>query len=314
MDIYQLLIIKKRIVKRFLNTDKMKNLKYIFILIAICSTQMSSAQQDPNFTLYNFNMNIINPAFAGSNDTKQISLGYRSQWIGVSDAPNTQAFNYSTPLNNGLGLGISLVRDQVFVLQETDLTVDLSYKLQLSETHDLFFGVKTGASIVNIDLNKAGASGSDPLFSRNQSFINTQFGAGAYLRHKDYYVSISSPNFLTGKRYIKQGNAPRAAVDNLHMYYGAGYHFKVNENVMITPALMHRSTQGAPSSTDMSATVEYNKIQAGMNYRVNEMYSVFTLFDIMQNVRFGAAYDFTTSKINQINNNGSIEMLIRYQF
>jgi hypothetical protein len=64
----------------------------------------------------------------------------------------------------------------------------------------------------------------------------------------------------------------------------------------------------------MSATVEYNKIQAGMNYRINEMYSVFTLFDIMQNVRFGAAYDFTTSKINQINNNGSIEMLIRYQF
>jgi len=34
----------------------------------------------------------------------------------------------------------------------------------------------------------------------------------------------------------------------------------------------------------------------------------------MDNVRFGAAYDFTTSNINQVNNNGSIEMLIRYQF
>jgi hypothetical protein len=51
-----------------------------------------------------------------------------------------------------------------------------------------------------------------------------------------------------------------------------------------------------------------------MNYRLDEMYSVFALFDIMENVRFGAAYDFTTSKVNEVNNIGSIEMLIRYQF
>ncbi len=301
--------------KRFLNIEKMKNLTYILFLAAALIVQKSSAQQDPNFTLYNFNMNIINPAFAGSTDVQQISLGYRSQWVGVSDAPNTQALNYVSPLKNGLGLGVSLVRDQVFVLQETDLTIDLSYKLQLSQTHDLYFGVKTGASIVNIDLKKAGVIGiNDPLFSRNESFTNMQFGAGMYLKHEKYYVSISTPNFLNGKRYIKHGNAPKAAVDNLHLYYGAGYHFKINEQVQITPAFMHRSTKGAPSSTDISATVGYNQIQAGMNYRLSEMYSVFTLFNIMDNLRFGAAYDFTTSKINQINNNGSLEMLIRYQF
>jgi type IX secretion system PorP/SprF family membrane protein len=300
--------------KRLLNLKNMKNFKYICILIAICTVQKTIAQQDPNFTLYNFNMNIINPAFAGSTDAKQISLGYRSQWVGVSDAPNTQAINFTTPLRRGLGLGISLVRDQVFVLQETDLTVDVSYKVQLSNTHDLFFGVKTGASTINIDLTNAGAHGSDPLFSQNQSFVNMQFGAGAYLKHENYYVSISSPNFLTGERYVKQGNAPRAAVDNLHMYYGAGYHFKVSEMVTLSPAIMHRSTQGAPSSTDINATVNYNNIQAGMNYRVNEMYSIFALFDIIENVRFGAAYDFTTSKINEVNKNGSMEVLIRYQF
>lgn len=286
----------------------------ITITFALLVSSKAEAQQDPNFTLYNFNLNVINPAFAGSNDVKQISLGYRSQWIGINDAPNTQALNYTSPLKKGLGLGISLVRDQVFVLQETDFTVDLSYKLQLTETHDLFFGVKTGASFINIDLSKAGALGNDPLFTTNQSFTNMQFGAGLYLDHKKYYVSISSPNFLNGKRYVKQGNAPRAAVDNLHMYYGLGYHFMINENVKLTPGLMHRSTQGAPSSTDINATVDYNNIQAGMNYRLDEMYSVFALFDIMENVRFGAAYDFTTSKVNEVNNNGSIEMLIRYQF
>jgi type IX secretion system PorP/SprF family membrane protein len=292
----------------------MKNLKYILVLTALCSVNFMTAQQDPNFTLYNFNMNLINPAHAGSSGAKEISLGYRSQWIGISEAPNTQALNYTTPLKNNLGLGISLVRDQVFVLQETDITVDLSYKLKISETHDLYFGVKAGGSIVNIDLNKAGANGADPLFDKNQSFFNPQFGAGAYLRHDDFYISISSPNFLNGKRYVKQGNAPRAAVDNLHMYYGAGYHFKVNEQVQITPAVMYRNTDGAPSSTDLNATVKYNKIEAGMNYRIDEMYSIFTMFNIIDNVKFGAAYDFTTSKVNQTNNNGSMEVMIKYLF
>jgi len=259
-------------------------------------------------------MNLINPAYAGSNDAKEINLGYRSQWIGISEAPNTQALNYTSPLKNNLGLGISIMRDQVFVLQETDIAVDLSYKLKISETHDLYFGVKSGISVVNIDLNKAGANGADPLFSQNQSFFNAQFGAGAYLRHDDFYLSISTPNFLNGKRYVKQGNAPRAAVDNLHMYYGAGYYIRINQNVQITPAIMYRNTDGAPSSTDLNATLKYNNIEAGMNYRVDEMYSIFTLFNIIENVKFGAAYDFTTSKINQVNDNGSMEVMIRYQF
>ena len=196
----------------------MKKIITLAIAMTIALVQQTSAQQDPNFTLYNFNMNIINPATAGSNDMQTLSLGYRSQWIGLSDAPNTQVLNFTKPLNKGLGLGVSIVRDQVFVLQETDITVDVSYKLQLSETHDLYFGIKTGGSFVNIDLTKTGAV-NDPLFTENQNFFNAQFGAGLYVTHKDYYISISTPNFLNGKRYVKQGNAPRAAVDNLHMYY-----------------------------------------------------------------------------------------------
>ena len=51
-----------------------------------------------------------------------------------------------------------------------------------------------------------------------------------------------------------------------------------------------------------------------MNYRLDEAYSIFTLFNLTKNLSFGAAYDFTASDVNEINNNGSIEMLIRYKF
>ncbi len=294
--------------------NKMKSISKISLFATLFAINILVAQQDPNFTLYNFNMNIINPAYAGSNDTGEINLSHRSQWIGIDNAPSTQTLSYSTPLKNNLGLGVSIINDKVFVLSETDVAIDVSYKLKISETHNLFFGAKFGGGFVNIDLNNAGAPGNDPLFVSNQSFFNTHLGAGLYLKHKNYYVTLSTPNFLKGKRYEKQGNTPRAAVDNLHMYYGAGYHFKVSETVKITPGFMYRSTEGAPSSTDINTTVDYNNIQAGMNYRLDESYSIFTLFNMTKNLRFGAAYDFTTSEINDINNNGSIEMLIRYQF
>lgn len=301
--------------KRFLKTENMRNLTYILILIAIIGfAERSNAQQDPNFTLYNFNMNIINPAFAGSNDSKEITLGYRSQWAGINDAPNTQAISYTNTLKHNLGLGISIIRDQVFVLQETDIAVDVSYKLKVSEINNIYFGIKAGASIVNIDLSKAGAHGSDPLFSQNENYYKPQIGAGLYFKHKDFYISISTPNFLSGRKYAKQGNTPKAAVDNLYMYYGFGYHFDISDHFRITPAIMYRNTDGAPSSTDLTTTVQYNTIQAGMNYRIGEMYSIFGLLNIFKNVKFGAAYDFTTSELNQVNDNGSMEVILKFQF
>lgn len=45
---------------------------------------------------FSINVDTTNPAYAGSTSFKEISLGYRSQWVGVSDAPNTQALSYTS--------------------------------------------------------------------------------------------------------------------------------------------------------------------------------------------------------------------------
>jgi len=38
-----------------------------FVLSTLLAFGALTAQQDPNFTFYRYNMNLINPAFAGSN-------------------------------------------------------------------------------------------------------------------------------------------------------------------------------------------------------------------------------------------------------
>jgi len=196
----------------------MKYIKILSLLIVGFSASTLVAQQDPNFTLYNFNMNIINPAYAGSNDFTEVNLAYRSQWAGVPNSPNTQTLSYSRPLKNNLGIGLSVINDEVFVLSETDIAIDISYKLQASEDHLLFFGLKSGGGFTNVDLTKVGAPENDLLFTANKSFFTPHIGAGFYLKHPKYYVTLSTPNFLNGKRYEKQGNAPIAVINDLHVY------------------------------------------------------------------------------------------------
>jgi len=64
-------------------------------------------------------MNVINPAYAGADGNTSLTSSFRSQWISVKDAPETQSFFYAQPIGDKIGVGLSLVNDQVFVENQT---------------------------------------------------------------------------------------------------------------------------------------------------------------------------------------------------
>ena len=293
--------------------------KSIITIIAFTLTFLVSnkaeAQQDPNFTLYNFNMNIINPAYAGTKDSPELNLVYRSQFLGIDDAPRTVSMAYSKNVGRNLGIGISLINDKVFILKQTDVAVDISYKIKLSEQTKLYFGLKAGGGFTNIDLTRAYDGGDDPLFLENQDFFNPHVGAGIHVQNEKFYITVSTPNFLKGKRYEKQGNAPTVAIDNSHFYLGTGVNLSLSENLMVTPMFMMRNVEGVPNSYDMGAAFDiHKKVIIGMNYRVKEMISSYTLLDVSDKLKFGVAYDVTMSDLYLVDQRGSIEFIFKYQF
>ena len=105
----------------YIHTKKMKKGIIVATVLVFGFVHNVFSQQDPNFTLYNFNMNIINPATAGIGEMETLSFGYRSQWIGLSDAPNTKVFNLTKPLKKGLFSGLSRL------LQRFHLPLPLSF-------------------------------------------------------------------------------------------------------------------------------------------------------------------------------------------
>lgn len=295
----------------------MRKAVVIFFVVAfvVLTTNRANAQQDPNFTLYNFNMNIINPAYAGIKDSPELNLVYRSQYIGIEDAPRTASLAYSRPLMKNLGLGVSLINDHVFVLTQTDLAVDVSYKVQLSERTKMYFGLKGGGGFTNVDLTKANARENDPLFAQNQSFFNPHIGAGFHLQNEKIYISISTPNLLSGNRYEKKGNAPTAATEKPHYYIGGGYYYNLTDNLVLTPMLMIRVVEGGLPSYDVGSSLEVDqKFTGGVNLRLDEMISVYGLVNLNNKLKSGVAYDLTISNVSMVNDGGSIEFILKYQF
>ena len=71
---------------------------YLVAILVVFTCFDSQAQQDPHYTQYMYNMNVINPAYAGSKENLSIGMLYRKQWVGIEDAPTTATLSGHTPI------------------------------------------------------------------------------------------------------------------------------------------------------------------------------------------------------------------------
>ncbi|MEL6919392.1 MAG: PorP/SprF family type IX secretion system membrane protein, partial [Bacteroidota bacterium] len=87
----------------------------ILVLILLGLSFEVSAQQDPQYTQYMYNTQVVNPAYAGSRDALSFGLLGRTQWVNFEGAPKTGTFTINTPIGalENMGLGLSIVHDEL---------------------------------------------------------------------------------------------------------------------------------------------------------------------------------------------------------
>src|SRR3972149_6815700 len=79
-----------------------RTLLILLIYFATCNLQ-SFSQQFPHYTQYYFNNFLINPAVAGSRESFDIKIGYRTQWVGFEAAPKTMFASVHAPVKPAKG-------------------------------------------------------------------------------------------------------------------------------------------------------------------------------------------------------------------
>lgn len=272
--------------------------KLILILFALVIAQEITAQQDPQYTQYMYNMNVINPAYAGSRENLSFGLLYRNQWTEIDGAPETGTFFVHSPVGNNLGLGLSVIADQLGPVKETNAYVDFSYTLNLGGEHRLALGIKAGATFHDIGLaNIALINPNDPFF-QNINETTPNIGAGAFYYTDKYYLSVSVPNMLSSVHLSQNGN--NIGSETQHYFVSGGYVFDVSPNTELKPSFLVKSAFDAPTSFDLNLNARfYKKFEIGASYRLDDSFSGLVNFAITPSLRIGYAYDAVSSDINE---------------
>ena len=289
----------------------MKKLSLLVLLIAILSTEFTTAQQDPQYTQYMYNMNVVNPAYAGSKEGLSVTALYRNQWSGFDGAPETFTFSAHSPFGDKVGLGLSAIRDELGPVSETNVYADFSYTLEVGGNTKVALGIKAGATfhdvgLVDLDLQDP----NDPFFSQDISNTYPNVGAGAFLYGDNFYVGLSVPNLLNSVHLDENGL--KYGSETNHYFATAGYVFQVSENVKLKPSGMVKSAFDAPLSFDANLNaLFFEKFEIGASYRLDDSFSGLVGFQVTDNIRVGYAYDYITSDLDAVAN-ASHEVIVTF--
>ena len=282
-------------------------------LILACGIQTAHAQQDPQYTQYMYNTNLVNPAYAGSRDMMSIFGLYRTQWVGLDGAPQTSTIALDTPLGDSkMGLGASFTNDRLGAMDENTIALDLSYTIDLSRSLKLGFGVKASANLLNVDYTKLDRyNPNDVKFQENISNqFNPNIGAGLYLYSDKTYFGFSIPNFLETDRY--DDNEVVLMKQKMTYYFIGGHVFDLSPSLKFKPAFLAKAVAGAPLQVDLTANFMISdKFVIGGAYRWDAAFSGLVGFQVTDGLFVGYSYDAETTKLANYNS-GSHEVFLRF--
>jgi type IX secretion system PorP/SprF family membrane protein len=270
----------------------------LFVFISFIDT---FAQQDPHYTQYMYNMNVINPAYAGSKENLSFGLLYRKQWVEIEDSPTTFSFSGSAPAGSNVGVGLSVISDRIGPVEEKNVYGDFSYTLSLGGEHKIAFGVKAGATFHDVGLYSDIGNGkvpdaSDPAFDQDTSKVYSNIGTGLFYYTNKYYVAFSVPNMLKSKHLDFNGR--QFGTETQHYFLTGGYVFDLNPNLKFKPFTMVKSAFNAPTSVDVSTNfLIKEKLELGATYRLQDSFGAMVNFAITPSLRIGYAYDHIVSDL-----------------
>jgi type IX secretion system PorP/SprF family membrane protein len=296
----------------------MKKLYFASILLALLSYDMQ-AQQDPHYTQYMYNMNVMNPAYAGSKENLSLGLLYRQQWVNIEGAPKTATLSAHGPVGKNVGLGLSVISDKIGPVQENNIYADFSYTLNLGGDHRLALGLKAGGTFHKVGLFSDIGNGyvqqeGDAAFSENTSNTYLNIGSGFFYYSKKYYVAFSIPNMLKSRHLdvTQNGQEFQFGSETPHYFLTGGYVFDLSANTKFKPSTMVKSAFNAPVSFDLSANFLFmDKFEIGGTYRLDDSYGAMVNYAITPSIRIGYAYDRIVSDL-KVSTQASHEFMLLF--
>lgn len=280
----------------------------------------SYAQQAPMFTLYMYNTLSVNPAYAGSREALTVTALHRSQWVDFAGSPKTQTLTLHSPIiNEHIGVGLAVVNDKIGPTNNTGIVASFAYRMKLTQKSKLALGLSAGANIFQANLNTLNLDQTnDPVFQNNVNNKTTpNVGFGVYYSRDRFYTGISAPSLIekSFSEVNQAGGSTLIASEQRHYFFIAGGLIKLGHNLDFKPTTLVKVTAAAPIQADLTASfIIMEKLLLGAMFRTGDAVGGLIGYDITEQLHIGYSYDWSYGLETSKYNNGSHEIMLRYDF
>jgi type IX secretion system PorP/SprF family membrane protein len=326
----------------------MKKFYIVIVILAVFNCNNSNGQ-DKHFSMF-FGAKVLNnPGAAGffEGDYQAISL-YRNQWLTVSDKPfNTIAASFDTrfELGNGfLGLGLNFSNDKSgdAKYKVSEISVPISYAIEISRTSFLSFGLAPGfyqRSIASTNVswdNQWSGVGFDLTLPNGEFVPNDNLNVGKFNIDAGVYYQASISKYswvsfgLSGQHLTKQKinffNTDNGLYKKLTL--GAfGSFGQKQSNLKVKPSAQF-TIQGPNKMFVLGSGFDFKlkdkslytayyqrtSIEFGVYYRALDAIMLNTSFHL-SGLTVGVNFDITASQLTKASKGlGAMELLLAYRF
>jgi type IX secretion system PorP/SprF family membrane protein len=290
----------------------------LMALIALCALPVR-AQQDPNWTMYMFNRNLISPGFAGYHGATNFTFAGRTQWVGLEGHPTSFSFAYSNPAPKLRGaIGAYLIGDKIGPFAGVELKGVYAYRFTLNQREDYVqIGLNAGILYRSLDGTnfRPPQSITDPVLSnavRNDLVPDLGFGIAlvgndAGLAEK-YYVGLGIQHLLEPALPSLTTSGDTRILRQINLT--GGYRFDLARRISFQPSVLFRLA-GAQWQVDLNANLTVSPMVFGLSYRLDDAVSALVGFQASSRLFLAYSYDYTTSRLGPATS-GSHEIIISY--
>ena len=318
----------------------MRSMKTIVMILACMgSVMVATAQNRPQFSLYNMNTYLINPAITGGEEHADLRLGYRNQWQGLSGAPETYYVSFHTPIGTEIlksrkkaagykldpfakaatnrpatiahhGIGGLVLSDNIGPFKHIQVSMSYAYHISLTEDIALSAGAAVGFAQNSINYDEV-------VFENDQDNVLGQGverdsgldgSLGIWLYSEQFYLGLS------GMKKFSKGfeiNDTEVSSDQqMYLLINGGYKFELSRDFSIMPNVLVKYAVGTPVSFDAGIIGSYkDRLWLGAAYRNDQSVLALVRFGVTDLLDLGYSYDFATTDISSYGT-GSHELVL----
>lgn len=276
----------------------MKNLisyKNITVIVAVLCSSVMRSQQTSLFNTYNYDLMQLNVAAIGRT-CLEANLNYRAQWVGINESPKLYQLNAGMALGSKNGVGLRVFQQSQGLLKVTNVTGGYAYRIKLSESSKLHFGIGASWSQNNFDAPKASViDKSDVTLGTNQNNLrNNNFDceAGALFLGDKLTAGLSALHLYNTNAKLEQAAYKLKQQINITL----AYKFNKGHSVEVEPWLVNRLTVGGANQPEVMVNAKFMQMfTVGAGYRVN--YGLLALAGAeIGKLRVAYSFDYGTGK------------------